>query len=86
MVRVYTELERERGIELRHGKGVFVADSARRLTPGERERKLRRLARQLAVEAVQLDAAPGQVLRMVREELAASVRRSPGRQRTTLSH
>src|SRR6266404_997942 len=70
VVRVYSELEREGVIEMRHGKGAFVADSARRMTAAERARALRRLARQLAVEATQTGAAAGVVLRIVREELA----------------
>jgi len=70
VVRVYTELEREGVIEMRHGKGAFVANSARRMTAPERERTLRRLARQLAVEAIQTGAAAGVVLKIVREELA----------------
>jgi len=70
VVRVYTELEREGVIEMRHGKGAFVANSARRMTATERERALRRLARQLAVEALQTGAPSGVVLKIVREELA----------------
>ena len=70
VVRVYTELEREGVIEVRHGKGAFVDDGARRMTASERERALRRLARQLAVEAIQTDAPAGLVLKIVREELA----------------
>ncbi len=55
---------------MRHGKGAFVANSARRMTGPERERALRRLARQLAVEAIQTGAPAGVVLKIVREELA----------------
>jgi len=65
-----TELEREGVVEMQHGKGAFVADAARRMTAGERERALRRLARQLAVEAVQTGAPESVVLKIVREELA----------------
>jgi GntR family transcriptional regulator len=70
VVRVYTELEREGVIEMRHGKGAFVANTARRMRAPERERALRRLARQLAVEAIQTGAPAGVVLKIVREELA----------------
>src|SRR2546427_6347365 len=62
VVRVYTELEREGVVEMQHGKGAFVADAARRMTAGERERALRRLARQLAVEAGSTGAAGKGVL------------------------
>jgi len=58
VVRVYTELEREGVVEMR------------RMTATERERALRRLARQLAVEAIQTGAPAGVVLKIVREELA----------------
>src|SRR6266545_2730742 len=70
VVRVYTELEREGVIEMRHGKGAFVTASGRRMTAAERDRALRRLARQLAVEAAQMGAPSSQVLKVVREELA----------------
>ena len=70
VVRVYSELEREGVVEMRHGKGAFVAASGRRMTASERDRTLRRLARQLAVEAKQMGASAGQVLAVVREELA----------------
>src|SRR3989442_7094056 len=70
VVRVYTELERESVIEMRHGKGAFVAASGRRMTAAERDKTLRRLARQLAVEAMQTGAPASQVLNVVREELA----------------
>jgi GntR family transcriptional regulator len=70
VVRVYTELEREGVIEMRHGKGAFVTDSGRRMTAAERDKTLRRLARQLVVEATQMGAPASQVLKVVREELA----------------
>jgi GntR family transcriptional regulator len=69
VVRVYTELERDGVIDMRHGKGAFVAAGARRMTPEERERALRPLARQLAVEASQVGAASREVLRLLNEEL-----------------
>jgi len=70
VVRVYTELEREGVIEMRHGKGAFVTASARRMTAAERDKALRLLARHLAVEATQMGAPASQVLKVVREELA----------------
>ena len=69
VVRVYTELEREGIIEMRHGKGAFVTASGRRMTAAERDQTLRQLARQLAVEATQMGASASQVLKVVREEL-----------------
>ena len=70
VVRAYTELEREGVLEMRHGKGAFVTDSGRRMTAAERDKTLRLLARQLAVEATQMGAPVSQVLKVVREELA----------------
>jgi len=70
VVRVYTELEREGVIEMRHGKGAFVTASGRRMTANELDKTLRRLARHLAVEATQMGAPASQVLKVVREELA----------------
>jgi GntR family transcriptional regulator len=70
VVRVYSDLEHEGVVEMRHGKGAFVAVSARRMSGTERERALRELARHLAVEAVQMGASASQVLKLVREELA----------------
>jgi GntR family transcriptional regulator len=69
VVRVYSDLEHEGVIEMRHGKGAFVAVSSRRMSAAERERSLRELARHLAVEAVQMGASASQVLNLVREEL-----------------
>jgi GntR family transcriptional regulator len=70
VVRVYSELEHEGVIEMRHGKGAFVTTSGRRMSATEREKNLRTLARHLAVEAVQMGATADQVLKVVREELA----------------
>lgn len=69
VVRVYSDLEHEGIIEMRHGKGAFVTSSGRRLSAAERERVLRELARHLAVEAVQMGASDSQVLQCVREAL-----------------
>lgn len=70
VVRVYSDLEHEGVIEMRHGKGAFVTAAGRRMSAGERERALRELARHLAVEAVQMGASTAQVLDCVREALA----------------
>ncbi len=71
VVRAYTELEHERVIEMRHGKGAFVAEAASGMNARGREKALRRLARQLAVEAVQMGAPAPQVLRVLEEEMSA---------------
>ena len=71
IVKAYTELQHEGVIEMRHGKGAFVADAAMRLSGEERRNALRRLARQLAVEAAQMGAPADEVLGVVRDELEA---------------
>ena len=71
IVRVYTELERDGILEMRHGKGAFVANLGdETLTPWDREKAVRRAARQLAVESSQLRIAPARVIQLLREELA----------------
>lgn len=70
VVKAYNELQHAEVIEMRHGKGVFVSERLVRMTEREREKALRRIARQLAVEAAQMKAPPALVLRVVEEELA----------------
>src|SRR5215510_7967339 len=70
VARVYSDLEHEGVIEMRHGKGAFVAANTRRVPAAGREKALRRLARHLAVEAKQMGASPGEVLKVMKEELA----------------
>jgi GntR family transcriptional regulator len=69
IVKAYNELAHAQAIEMRHGKGVFVAELAVRVSDREREKALRRIARQLAVEASQMKAPPNLVLGIVEEEL-----------------
>jgi GntR family transcriptional regulator len=71
VVKAYTELEHAGVIEMRHGKGAFVMEGASARSEREREKALRRLARQLAVEATQMGADQKQVLRVLQEELTA---------------
>jgi GntR family transcriptional regulator len=71
VVKAYTELERAGLIEKRHGKGAFVAPNARALTDAEQEEALRRSAKQLAVEATQMQVPAPKVITVVREELGA---------------
>jgi GntR family transcriptional regulator len=70
VVKAYSELEHAGVIEMRHGKGVFVAQHSLRMSDREREKALRRLARQLAVEAAQMSAPTDLVLTIVQEEIA----------------
>jgi GntR family transcriptional regulator len=69
IVKAYSELEHEGVIELRHGKGVFLAETSHRMRASERTSVLRRLARQLAMEASQLGSSEQEVLRVIKEEL-----------------
>lgn len=75
VVAAYKELAHDGTIELVHGKGAFIARSAKRLSEEELRAALRRLARQLAVEARQMGAPPHTVLKLLKEELD---RMSPG--------
>lgn len=69
VVKAYTELEREGVIEMRHGKGAFIAGRARAWSVEEQDHALRRAARQLVVEAAQLGVAAPRVREVVDEEL-----------------
>ena len=60
VVKAYTELQNEQVIDLRHGKGAFVAErsaGAARASASEKDKVVRRLARQLAVESQQIGAS-----------------------------
>lgn len=70
VVKAYSELQHAEVIEMRHGKGVFVTDRSVRMSDREREKALRRIARQLAVEANQMDAPASLVIRIVEEEIS----------------
>jgi GntR family transcriptional regulator len=74
IVKAYNELVHEGIIELRHGKGAFLALHVHTLSSTERDKALRRIARQLAVEAGQMGASPSGVIQIVEEELAAVLR------------
>lgn len=69
IVKAYSELEHEEVIQVRHGKGAFVADGAKSASASEARRALQRLARQLAVEAAQMGATEEAVVRIVKDEM-----------------
>lgn len=69
IVKAFSELGHEDVIQIRHGKGAFVAAGARQRSERQREKALRRLARQLAVEAVQMGASVEQVVQVLNEEI-----------------
>ena len=70
VVKAYSELEHEAVIDMRHGRGAFVADTVTRVSERAREKALRRPARQLAIEASQMGAPDEQVIRVLQQELA----------------
>jgi GntR family transcriptional regulator len=69
VVKAYTELQHEGLIEMRHGSGAFISGDAPRMSEAEKKRILRRLARQLAVEARQMDASKETVMKLLADEL-----------------
>lgn len=69
VVKAYTELEHDDVVEMRHGRGAFVSAGVARLSAKEREQTVRRLARQLLVEAKQMGAGKDIVLRVLKEEM-----------------
>jgi len=71
VVKAYTELEHEEVIEIRHGKGAFVAERVSPVTEFERDRVVRRVARQLAVEGQQIGATQEFVAKVLGEEWEA---------------
>lgn len=68
IVKAYTELQHDEVIELRHGKGAFVSEPSFSASDLEKEKVVRRLARQLAVEAQQIGASYELVRRVLDEE------------------
>ena len=56
VVKAYTELQHEEAIDIRHGKGAFVAQRNANAPAFEKDKVVRRLARQLAVESQQIGA------------------------------
>ena len=69
VAKAYQNLEREGVIRTVPGGGTYVADSSPGLLKSEKLRRLRPLARQLAVESFQLRLAPGDVVKLVEDEL-----------------
>ena len=68
VVKTYAELEHEEVIEIRHGKGAFVTANRTPFAAFEKEKVIRRLARQLVVESVQMGAELELVEKTVRDE------------------
>jgi GntR family transcriptional regulator len=68
VVKTYAELEHEQVIEIHHGRGAFVSTNRTAFAEFEKERVIRRLARQLVVESVQMGAEFELVDRIVADE------------------
>lgn len=69
VVKAYSELQHAGAIVINHGKGAFVSDSAGGMSDAQRKKALRRTARQLAIEALQMGAGVDLVRRIVAEEM-----------------
>ncbi|MBI1387372.1 MAG: GntR family transcriptional regulator [bacterium] len=69
IVKAYTELAHEGVIDMQHGKGAFVSEASGRMSEREKEKAIRRLARQLVVEARQMGAPKERVIEIVTQEL-----------------
>jgi len=77
VVKAYSELEHEEVIEIRHGKGAFVSEPGKMVSEFQKDKVVRRLARQLAVESQQIGADFELVTRILGEEwqqLAGAIR------------
>ena len=70
IVKAYTELEHEGVVEMKQGKGAFLAEARPGLSTEDCARALGRLARQLAVEAKQMGASKDAVMKIVEDEMA----------------
>ena len=69
VAKAYQNLERDGVIRTVPGGGTYVAASSPGLLKSEKLRRLRPVARQLAVESTQLRLAPGDVVKLVEDEL-----------------
>ncbi|MBI4482081.1 MAG: GntR family transcriptional regulator [Acidobacteria bacterium] len=69
VARAYLDLERDGVITAVPGGGTFVADGQPGLLKAERIRRLRPLARQVAVEGTQLRLSSEEIVELVEEEL-----------------
>ncbi|MFT5126138.1 MAG: GntR family transcriptional regulator [Kiritimatiellia bacterium] len=69
IVKAYSELQHEGVIEMRQGKGAFIAERTPKVTRTEQKKIITRLARQLAVEARQIGCDAHLVREILEEEL-----------------
>ncbi len=71
VARAYLDLDRDGVIKAVPGGGTFVSDGQPGLLKAERIRRLRPVARQVAVEGRQLRLSPAEIVELVEEELKA---------------
>ncbi len=69
VARAYQELEREGVIRTVPGGGTFVADGQPGLMKAEKVRRLRPVARQLAVEGTQMRLGQEEIQKLLKDEL-----------------
>ncbi|MDP6633489.1 MAG: GntR family transcriptional regulator [Phycisphaerae bacterium] len=69
IVKAYTELQHAGVVEMKQGKGAFIAEAAGAPPAAQLREALEQLARQLAVEAAQMGASAELVMKVVQEEL-----------------
>lgn len=68
IVKAYAELEHEEVIIIQHGRGAFVGEQNTTASQFQKDKVVRRLARQLAVESMQIGASHDMVLKVLNEE------------------
>ena len=69
VVKAYTELQHEGVIEMRQGKGAFIAAHSHAMTSTMQHEALLPLAHRLAVEATQLGVTKERVLKLLEDEM-----------------
>lgn len=67
--KAYNELTHMGVIEMARGLGAFVSDHTKKMTQQEKEKVIRRLAMQLALEASQLKMTAERIMKIVHEAL-----------------
>lgn len=75
VVKAYELLERDGLIERRHGDGTYVTANGSPLKRAERRRRVRDMLDNVAAQAVHLDVPPGELHRMLDEQLARLAKR-----------
>jgi GntR family transcriptional regulator len=69
IVKAYGELDHEGVVELRHGRGVYIAAAPPAWPEEQRRERLDALSNQLSVEARQMGASDAEVLESIRRAL-----------------